>query len=277
MSKISDYQKALQKKEEEDDSTQTVREFALELMKKPAHLLKQLKEAGVQKSKTSEFLTIKDKNQLLKHLQKLHRSKVPRKKIIIKNVESETSKLTRHVSEQVNGAECDALNYFSGAVIFGEKIAPDFQKLINLIVAKSVLNGALPIQKLGRPKVKKLDLIGLEAAHLYWRLIDSGVAYGEAVQQVSSEFHKSDRHIMRLIAPHKKTVGETAEKRAANRSWNSIMFEMHMENSNSVERLAKIFESKIPMPELTDADYKEHLDELIKELASRVKLLTKKI
>ena len=35
MSKISDYQKALRKKKEEDDK-QTVEELAVELMKKPA-------------------------------------------------------------------------------------------------------------------------------------------------------------------------------------------------------------------------------------------------
>lgn len=56
MSKISDYQKALQEKEKEDDK-QTVGEFAVELMKKPAYLLKQLKEAGIQKSKASDVLT----------------------------------------------------------------------------------------------------------------------------------------------------------------------------------------------------------------------------
>jgi hypothetical protein len=275
MSKISDYQKALREKEEEDDK-QTVGEFAVELMKKPAHLLKQLKEAGIQKSKASDVLTSKDKNQLLKHLQDLHRSEVPRKKITIQ-VDPETKKLIRRVAEQENGAEYDALNYFLGAVVVGEKIAPDFQKLINVIVAKSVLIGALPMQKLGRPKVEKLDSIGLEAAHRYWRLIDSGVAYDEAVQQVSSEFHKSDRHIMRLIAPHKKTVGETPEKRAANRSWNNMMYEMHMRNPNSFDTYKKIFEPKIPVPEFTDEDCMEHLEEMILELASRAQPLTKKI
>jgi hypothetical protein len=275
MSKISDYQKALREKEEEDDK-QTVGEFALELMQKPAHLLKQLKEVGVQKSKASDVLTSKDKNKLLKHLQNLHRSKVPRKKITIK-VDPETNKLILRVAEQENGAEYDALNYFLGAVVVGEKIVPDFQKLINVIVAKSVLIGALPMQKLGRPKVEKLDSIGLEAAHRYWRLIDSGVAYEEAVQQVSSEFHKSDRHIMRLIAPHKKTVGETPEKRAANRSRNNMMYEMHMRNPNSFDRYKKIFEPKIPVPEFTDEDCVEHLEEIILELASRAQPLTKKI
>ena len=275
MSKISDYRKVLREKEEEDDK-QTVGEFAEELMNKPAHLLKQLKEAGVQKSKVSDVLTSKDKNQLLKHLQNLHRSKISRKKIIIK-VEPETNKLIRRVSEQENGAEYDALNYFLDAVVVGEKIVPDFQKLINVIVAKSVLIGALPTQKLGRPKLEKLDSIGLEAAQRYWQLIDSGVSYEDAVQQVSSEFHKSDRHIMRLIAPHKKTVGETPEKRATNRSWKNKMYEMHMRNPNSFDRYNKIFESKIPVPEFTDEDCMEHLEEMILELASRAQPLTKKI
>ena len=80
MSKISDYLNALREKKEGDEK-QTVGELAVELMKKPAHLLKQLKEAGVQKSKASDFLTSKDKGRLLKHLQDLHFPKVPRKKI----------------------------------------------------------------------------------------------------------------------------------------------------------------------------------------------------
>lgn len=277
MSKISDYRKALREKEKEDEEKpQTVKDFASELAKKPAYLLKQLKEAGVQKSKTSDVLTLKDKDQLLKHLQNLNRSKVTRKKITI-NLDPETNKLIRRVAEQENGAEFDALNFFLCAVLVGEKIVPDFQKLINVIIAKSVLNRVLPKQKLGRPKVEKLDSIGLEAAHRYWSLIDSGVAYEEAVQQVSSEFFKSDRHIMRLIAPHKKIVGETPEKRAFKRSWNNMMYEIHMRNTDSNNSFAKIFEPKIPIPEFTEDDCMEHLEEMILELASRAQPLTKKI
>jgi|GEM_PF-4138685 hypothetical protein len=272
MSKISDYLNALREKKEGDEK-QTVGELAVELMKKPAHLLKQLKEAGVQKSKASDFLTSKDKGRLLKHLQDLHFPKVPRKKITIQ-VDPATNKLIRRVAQEENGAEFEALNYFLGAVLAGEKIVPDFQKLINLIVAKSVLIGALPMQKLGRPKVEKLDSIGLEAAHRYWNLIDSGVAYEEAVQMLSSEFHKSDRHIMRLIAPHKKTVGETSEDRRKKRNLNNFLQPI---NPNSFSQYKKLFEPKIPVPNFTDDDYFEHLDELVEELASRAQPLTKKI
>ena len=275
MSKISDYQKALRKKKEEDDK-QTVEELAVELMKKPGHLLKQLKEAGIQKSKASDVLTLRDKNQLLKHLQNLHRLKVPRKKIT-SQVAAETNKLIRRVAQEENGAEFEALNYFLGTVLVGEKIVPDFQKLINLIVAKSVLVGALPMQKLGRPKVEKLDAIGLQAASRYWEMIDSGVSYDEAVQKLSTEFHKSERHIMRLIAPHKKTVGETPEKRATHRSWNNIMREFYMSHPNFSNSFAKMFEPKIPVPDFTDDDCMEHLEEMILELATRAQSLTKKI
>jgi hypothetical protein len=272
MSKISDYKKALREKEEEDDK-QTVGEFALELMKKPAHLIKQLKEAGVQKSKVSDVLTSKDKNQLLKHLQNLHRSKAPRKKITIQ-VDPETNKLIRRVAQKENGVEREALYYFLDAVLVGEKIVPDFQKLINLIVAKSVLIGALPTQKLGRPKVEKMDSVGLEAAHRYWNLIDSGVPYEEAVQVLSSEFHKSDRHIMRLIAPHKKTVGETSKDRRKNRERNCVFQPI---NLNSFNQYKELVDPNIPVPNFTDDDYFEHLDELVEELASRAQPLTKKI
>jgi AraC-like DNA-binding protein len=253
MSKISDYQKALRKKKEEDDK-QTVEELAVELMKKPGHLLKQLKEAGIQKSKASDVLTLRDKNQLLKHLQNLHRLKVPREKIT-SQVAAETNKLIRRVAQEENGAEFEALNYFLG----------------------TVLVGALPMQKLGRPKVEKLDAIGLQAASRYWEMIDSGVSYDEAVQKLSTEFHKSERHIMRLIAPHKKTVGETPEKRATHRSWNNIMREFYMSHPNFSNSFAKMFEPKIPVPDFTDDDCMEHLEEMILELATRAQSLTKKI
>ena len=275
MSKISDYKKALLEKEKEDDK-QTVGEFAVELMKKPAHLLKQLKEAGIQKSKASDVLTSKDKNQLLKHLQDLHRSEVPRKKIIIQ-LDPETNKLIRRVAEKENGAEHDALNYFLGEIVAGRKIAPNFQKLINAIVAKSFLIGALPMQKLGRPKVEKLDSVGLQAASLYWGLIDSGASYDEAVQKLISKFHKSERQIMRLISPHKKSLGETPEKRATNRSWNNTMYEIRMRYPNSLDIYKKLFEPDIPVPEFTVDDCMEHLDEIVLEIASRAKPLTKKI
>jgi transketolase len=133
------------------------------------------------------------------------------------------------------------------------------------------------MQKLGRPKVEKLDAIGLQAASRYWEMIDSGVSYEEAVQKLSSEFHKSERHIMRLIAPHKKTVGETPEKRAIHRNWNSMMYEIRTANPDSDNSFAKIFEPKIPTPEFTEDDCMEHLEEMILELATRAQPLTKKI
>ena len=276
MSKISDYQKALREKEKEDEDkgkSQTVGDFAVELAKKPSDLLKQLKKVGVQKTKASELLTWEEKSQFLKYLQGLNRIKVPRKKISIK-LDPETKKLIRRVAGQENGAEFDALKYLLGAVVVGENIDPDFQKLINVIVAKSVLVGALPMQKLGRPKVEKLDAIGLQAASRYWEMIDSGVSYDEAVQKLSSEFHKSERHIMRLIAPHKKTVGETSEDRRENRERNYLLQPI---NPNLFNQYKKLFEPKIPVPNFTDDDYFEHLDELVEELASRVQPLTKKI
>lgn len=279
MSKISDYQKALREKEKEEedkDKSQTVGDFAVELAKKPSDLLKQLKKAGVQKTKATELLTWEEKSQLLKYLQGLNRKKVPRKKISIK-LDPETMKLIRRVAGQENGAEFDALKYLLGAVVVGENIDPDFQKLINVIVAKSVLVGALPMQKLGRPKVEKLDAIGLQAASRYWEMIDSGVSYDEAVQKLSSEFHKSERHIMRLIAPHKKTVGETPEKRATHRSWNNMMREFYMSHPNFSNSFAEMFEPKIPVPDFTDDDCMEHLEEMILELATRAQPLTKKI
>jgi hypothetical protein len=271
MSKIGDYQRALRLKEAASES-QTVGEFAKELGKSTAVLLQQLKVASITKQ-DSDSLTVGEKHQFLKH-QNLHKSQKS-KKITI-TIDPEWKRLIRSVAAQENGAEFASLEYLLGMVFNGESLEPEFQKLINLIVAKAVIYGALPLQKLGRPKREQLDSIGREAAERYWEMIDSGSSYESAVEAVSVEFHKSERHIMRLIAPHKKSIGETLEQRSINRSYWKIMRERNT-TSSYLELCLSILKPKIPAPDFTHEDYVDHLDELIQQLAEKAKPLTKKI
>lgn len=275
MSKITEYQERVRIKEASDDR-QSVGEFALELKKPPEILLAQLKEAGVPKLRVSDDLTHEDKAALCRYLEKQNEAPRRRKKITV-TIESQEQKLIRRVAKQENGAEFEALRQFAGNVVFGNPIDPMFQKLVNLITAKAVLIGALPLEKLGRPKREELDSIGFLAAQRYWDMIDSGIGYQSVVEKLSSEYHKSERHIMRLIAKHKKSVGETLEERSRKRRWNEVMSDVYSKNPGAFEHYKALFEPKVPFPELSLDDYLCHLEELTVELANSVKPLTKKI
>jgi hypothetical protein len=273
MSKISEYLAALRLKEAELEA-QTVGQFASKLRKSSAVLLEQLKKAGLSKQHASDILTDRDKEKFLTQLQKSHRSKGPRKKIEV-TIDSEGKKIIRRVSAKENGAEFSALEYMLGMVLGGHKIDPDLQQLINLIVAKAIIFGALPLQTRGRPKRKELDSIGRAAAEKYWEMVDSGSSYELAVETVSAKFHKSERHVMRLIAPHKKSIGESLEQRITNRIFWEMRGKLHTENS-FFEQYQTLFGPKIPSPDFTNDDYRDHLDEMIQQLAANSKPLTKK-
>ena len=272
MGKIFEYQQALLKIQD----SQTVEVFATELGKGGVAFLKELQEAGIEKLKVTDALTQTDKEQFLKHLQKAHAAATPRKKISV-FLDPEWNQLIRRVARQENGAEFDALTYLFDVVLIDEEIDPKFQKLINLIVAKCVLTGALPLKKIGRPKTDDPDSIGLKAAYQYWEMVDSGETYEEAVRKLSDHFHKSERHIMRLIAKHKKTVGETLEMRDIKRSYNDCMRQLYSKNPNTFDMYTKMIAPKIPLPDLSFDDYTEHLELLIQTLAASCKQLTKKI
>ncbi len=56
-----------------------------------------------------------------------------------------------------------------------------------------------------------------------------------------------------------------------------MMCELYLSHPNSSNLFAKMFAPKIPMPDFTDDDCMEHLEEMILELATRAQPLTKKI
>lgn len=276
MSKISDYQKQVHSKNAEATTKadqQSVSEFALELRKETDTLLLQLQHAGIAKVSGSDTLTNADKAALLSYLQSQHCSKEPRKKITV-SIESEEQVLMRRAVKKENGAEFEALRHFAATVLFGNPVDPTFQKVVNLILAKAVFIGALPLERLGRPKGDEGDSIGLEAAHRYWGLIDSGVGYDQAVATLGEEFHKSERHLMRLISTHKRAIGDTPEIRAKNRIQNEMLLRLGPVN---LDHYVKVFEPNMQVPELDLDDCLEHLEKLISELAADVKPLTRKI
>lgn len=277
MSKISEYIDKVRKAQEvETIKEQTVEAFAEELKKSPELLLEQLIQAGVNKKSTSESLTDSDKQKLLSYLQKKHSTKVKRKKITL-TYESEEDKLIKAVAEMVNGADRECLEYFTDQVVWGEEISSDLQKIVNLLLAKSVISGSLPVMKLGRPKSQKLEELGLQIANDYWNLRDSGVSYSDAVGQLALKIHKDERHVMRLIEKHKKSVGLTFEERESKRSWYSMLRKLGANLDMYQSLIGKWKLEAINPPELEIDDYFERLDELISQTISARKPLTKKI
>lgn len=275
MSKISEYQAALRKLAEEQEKQTTVADFARELKKTTGAMLIQLREAGIAKSGATDVVGAADKHKLLKWLQKKHEPRLPRKKIKI-TVDPIERKLTRAVAEGTNGAEFEVLELLMSSVLWGQKMPPRLQKVANIIVAKSILIGALPLRKLGRPKLEGLDKTGLSAARLYFNLVDSGSKHEAAAAAVANKICKSERHAMRLVAKHKKEIGETLEQRKAKRDRAKILMPIKG-FEDSVSHYARAFEPEILAPELTLDDCLEHLDELADALAAKAKPLTKKI
>ena len=280
MSKMGDYFEQQEKERvraQEQREKETVADFAKELDKPADFLMKNLREAGVQKTSEKDRITEIDKQVLLNFLQKKHSSEhsnkgssepnleEPRKKISLNSArESEEDKCLQAVAEQANGAEWECLELFAGNVIFGHKIEHQLQSIVNLIVAKAVFVNALPMKKLGRPKRQETEDLGKKVAQKYWDLRDSGSNYSEAVSHIADKIHKDERHIMRLVEKHKKNVGLTFEEREEFREWAAIR--------ESAWRFIKLspptdFElmlrSYAQTPEFTEVDYVEYLDEQI--------------
>lgn len=276
MSKISAYIHSVQQHfKETSEKTQTVAEFADELRKPVDILIEQLQSAGLSKNK-NDIMLESDKQALLKYLQKSHGSeKSERKKITLTRGPSEAVKMWKAVAENQNGSAWEVLEHFTSEIIWGQPIDPDLQRLVNLIIAKSFLEGALPNMRRGRPKSDDVEEMGRAVAQKYWDLRDGGESYADAVEIISAQIYKDERHIMRMVEANTSSVGHTREERERKRKWRTFMREMRTDENPYVSIYEKFINPDLP-PELTNiefdtADYIDHLDEVIKmELNTKV-------
>lgn len=129
------------------------------------------------------------------------------------------------LAKNENGAEFAILELLGAIVMSGEKAGASFQLVANVIVAKSVLNGKLPLKKRGRPKNPD-GLNAYDVAIRYFAIKDSGLSYENAVGQIAATLHKDERHIMRLVREAAPMIGITAEQRTAKRKWWAYFGEM---------------------------------------------------
>ena len=103
------------------------------------------------------------------------------------------------------GAEYCALETLSKFVLDGIDPSPKFQKVANLIIARSMLKNQLPPKKGGRPKGRN-GINGQVVAARYAELMDGGFSYEHAVSKLALDYHKDERHIMRIVAANKDIV-----------------------------------------------------------------------
>lgn len=282
MSKISEYLKLVgdyYERQSQVQESQSVAEFAKDLHRPVEVVMEQLVTAGRPKRHQDDSISSEDKEALLDFLRKLDGTGHERK-IVVLMCDSESVQLLRAVARQENGAELAALEYFTDQVVWGHPIDPDLQQLVNLVIAKSMVVGALPSMKKGRPQSDETERLGHEVAQRYWDMRDKGISYADAVQRLSEHVHKGERHIMRLVKEHTKLVGATLEQREANRRWWALMRDMRKEGDMPVmSSYEKVLQQRreLDPPVFETDDYIDHLDELIRKEADAKPLLTKKI
>lgn len=272
MGKISDYLEQVnhaRAKAQEQSERQTVADFAAILNKTSDVLLKQLHDAGVQKTSELDRITEKDKKSLLNFLQQKHGSPARKRITVVKQLaDARFAHLLTAVLEQKNGAEWECLNQFTGEVIAGHPIPPNLQEVVNLIVAKAIMCEALPQKVQGRPKTNDADAIGEAICQKYYDLRDRGASYSEVVSQIAVEIHRDERHVMRIVKKYKETVGLTLEDRTKKRVWAEFLRNPKFGTIHST--LFSVLEQcQNPQPpELTGQDYIDYLDERIVTAAS---------
>lgn len=121
------------------------------------------------------------------------------------------------------GAEWGVLERLVSVVLSGKSVDPNFQAVVNAIVAKVVVSGKLPGQRRGRPPLMLDGADGARIADRYLELTDGGMNSADAIEQVAVAFPKDDgtrlddRHIRRLVAENRpwleRRMGTTADDR----------------------------------------------------------------
>lgn len=264
MSKISEYLQELDafhtKKATEEA---TVNGYAKALNQPVERLIELLNDAGLKKNPTDP-LNAEEKGLALEHLRRKHSSgNTERKKITIQRGPDHIDRIVA-VAGKVNGAEWEALEEFAFNIAFDNKITPNLQRLINLIVAKAFFTGALPDMRKGRPKSEETENLGREIACRYWNMRDAGKPYAEAVSELSERFHKDERHVMRIVKQHTPFIGETKSKR----DWWRLCSQFYSKDSADGEAPSSPygyhpFEDYSDSPEFDADDFIERIEEQI--------------
>lgn len=280
MSKISEYLKSLGKHYKIMGTVTSVEALAEDLCRAVPDLIEHFKSAGITKY-PGDTVSAKEQADLRKHLRKQHDN--PHLRQIEIRLEPESQKNLRAVATGENGAEWDTLKSFTESIVFGRAVDPLMQRLVNIIIARSFIKGALPSMRRGRPKSDETERLGEEIARAYWDMRDSGMGYAEAATELSAKYHKDERHIMRSVEKHKSAIGNTLEDRNRKRRWEGLLRDVYIGPTaegqpHSVYQ--SLLQSREIPPELVDFQFDrndclEHLEELIEKEAAKLPPLTR--
>jgi hypothetical protein len=267
MSKLTVILNSFQR-EQEEKTRCTVAQLAEELNKGVNLLLEQFANAGVVFSGPDDLVLEEHKKRLLDWLKGNHLSNSEKRISIRKGMEnSQIRSDWRAVAAGENGAEWECLSNFAAEVIIGNKIHPERQRIVNLIVAKAVIQGVLPPRRTGRPKEPRTDQLAMEVSDAYWLLMDSGYSSEMAVEILSSRFHKTERQIYRYVQSQKPFSRSTKSEREQLRAYWRISASLNGE----VNPDGWPYEFRSPdLSSLTDEDYLDHLRELIAKEAKEI-------
>lgn len=267
MSKLTDILKNF-RLEQVAKSRRTVTQFAEELGKDVGIVLEQFAEAGIVFSGPDDEVLSAHSQKLLDWLKSKHSSRSKKKITLRRNPDfSPYGCAWRAVAGGENGAEWDFLSEFAGMVILGAEIDPNQQRLVNLIVAKSVIQGALPLRRVGRPKESRTDDLAMVVSTEYWDFLDSGRTSVEAVERLSAKFHKTERQIFRYVEAKRQFFGDTKEARDQKRKIFRMMASI---GDQRIDPFASMYAVDLPdLSSLTDEDYMDHLGEMIAKEAGR--------
>lgn len=115
------------------------------------------------------------------------------------------------------GADLGILEAVTKLVVGGFAVDPTLQKIANAIMAKAVLDGALPTKKRGRGPAD--PFVRHCVAYRFLELTDGGMSQKEALALVEEEWIVVERNIRSFVSDFKPMIGLFPEDRERFRTW----------------------------------------------------------
>lgn len=118
-----------------------------------------------------------------------------------------------------NGADRRVLELVAKAVIDGFDVNPHIQRVANVLLAKALLDGRLPVKASGRPKQETTSLKGVEITNRFYELLDGGMRRDDALIEAADYFKVEPRQVERAVERYRWLVGHFLEDRERFRAW----------------------------------------------------------
>jgi hypothetical protein len=103
------------------------------------------------------------------------------------------------------------------AILSGSVVSPEIQRIANLLLAKSLIDGRLPPKAPGRPYDEAAEVKHFECAYRYFDLLDKNTPRPD--EHVSAQMHMESRQIQRYAKEFKQLIGSSPAERDRFRAW----------------------------------------------------------